>query len=69
MRLIVICLSPTLVCCAVSAAALNVIGNFLVLIRFGIIGTASKFFGLKIFAFNADIVKTVVLSMSTIFKM
>ena len=57
-----------MVCCAVSAAALNVIGNFLVLIRFGIIGTASNFFGWKIFAFNADMVSTVVLSMRTIFK-
>lgn len=62
-------MSPTSVCCAVSAAALNVSGNCLVLIRFGIIGTASNCLGLKILAFNADIVKTVFLSIKTIFKM
>ena len=67
-RLIVICWSPTSVCCAVSAAVLKVIGSFLVLIRFGITGATSKLFGSKIFALSADIASTVVLSIKTIFK-
>ena len=62
----VICWSPTLVCWVVNDALLKVIGNFLVLIRFGITGTVSKFFGAKIFAFRADIARTVVLSINTI---
>ena len=44
------------------------IGNFGDLIRFGIIGTTSNCFGLKIFAFKADIASTVVLSIKTIFN-
>ena len=55
--------------CTVRAAALNVSGNFGVLIRFGITGTVSKLFGLNILALRADMVRTVVLSIKTIFRM
>lgn len=68
LRLITICLSPTSVCCEVRAALLKVIGNLGDLIRFGMIGITSNSFGLKIFAFKADIVSTVFLSIKTIFK-
>ena len=53
----------------VSAAALKVSGNCLVLINLGITGAAVNFLGAKIFAFRADIVMTVVLSIKTIFRM
>ena len=58
-----------LVCCAVRDAALKVSGNCLVLISFGITGVGTNFFGAKIFAFKADIVITVFLSIRTIFNM
>ena len=64
-----ICWLPTLVCDAVSEAALKVSGNCFVLINFGITGAGTNFFGAKIFALSADIVMTVFLSIRTIFKM
>lgn len=57
-----------MVSCAVSAAVLKVSGSFGVFFKFGITGTVSKLFGLKILAFSADIESTVVLSIKTIFK-